>query len=262
MKTNTDPGYWSAVAPRMGRNATNPSHDASVSELNHAMESRMLAAQIDRRFGGQPPIVTLDIGAGAGRFTEVAARFGAVDALEPSGLADVLQARFRGDSRVTVIRRSLQQFQQQRPYDVVIMSGFLMEFADSDVERILQLVSGWLTPRGLVLVRDLSAPREGRRHGDSHYVYCSRPMAFWRQAFAKSGLAITSWSYSHNPFLLYHLSRHVPFVRPLERAAYSPPLYGLHAGLKSLLGPLWSLILSAGNRHRMVLFFAEPARPG
>lgn len=255
---DSDLNYWSAVAGQMASpNATNPHHSRDVADLNHALERRLVESVIRRHFPDSRRIQTLDVGAGMGRFAEVAAGFGRVHALEPSDLATTLSARFPGRADVMVVRERFERFTPRDLYDMVIFSGVFTELADHEVREFIRKGGSCLRPGGLLLVRDYLSPSTKKTHGDARYRHYARPLAFWRDLLASHGLELYFWRYSHNPYLLFQVSEKVRLLRPIRRWLYSPRLYRVHVGLNAALSPLWDPVLRYLNRDRIALFFAR-----
>jgi SAM-dependent methyltransferase len=92
----------------------------------------------------------LDVGAGIGTFSALAAETGAqVTALEPE-LVDRLRARFAGASRVTVVEGAAEDLPLQDQFDSILCFNVLEHVGDD--ERALRELRARLVPGGRLLL--------------------------------------------------------------------------------------------------------------
>lgn len=166
----------------------------------------------------RPEIRVLDVGCGAGNISRPLARLGyAVTGLEPHQPTLAIARQSIDGNRCQFFGESVETFQPQQPFDVIILSEVL-EHLDTPVATLKKLHS-WLVPGGWLLVsvpngksleeslRRLLATRRGRRvklalrrlhivpeglvqsHADSPHLHFNSLQA-WHRLFALGGFTV------------------------------------------------------------------------
>ena len=133
----------------------------------------------------------LDLGSGVGFWAEYfAQRFGKVIAIEASvSLYEAMVARCSQYANATLLNDDVLAFEPEDRYSVIFLGGALMYLNESDVIALLERVTPFLEPRGIVLCRE-STVRSGTltRQGDYQVVY--RSVQTYSSLFGKCGLSV------------------------------------------------------------------------
>ncbi|MBW2293763.1 MAG: methyltransferase domain-containing protein [Deltaproteobacteria bacterium] len=133
----------------------------------------------------------LDLGSGVGFWAEYfAQRFDRVIALEASvPLYEAMVARCSQYSNATLLNDDVLGFEPEGRYSMIFLGGMLMYLNESDVIALLERVTPFLEPGGIVLCRE-STVRSGTltRQGDYQVVY--RSVQSYSSLFSKCGLSV------------------------------------------------------------------------
>ena len=133
----------------------------------------------------------LDLGSGVGFWAEYfAQRFGRVIALEASvPLYEAMVARCSQYWNATLLNVDVLGFEPEDRYSMIFLGGMLMYLNDSDVIALLERVTPFLEPGGIVLCRE-STVRSGTltRRGDYQVVY--RSVQSYSSLFSKCDLSV------------------------------------------------------------------------
>ena len=133
----------------------------------------------------------LDLGSGVGFWAEYfAQRFGetiAIEASEP--LYAAMKERCSRYANATLLNDDVLAFQPDGRYSLIFLGGMLMYLNERDVIALLERVSPFLEPGGIVLCRE-STVRNATltRQGDYQVVY--RSPETYSSLFAKCGLSV------------------------------------------------------------------------
>jgi protein-L-isoaspartate O-methyltransferase len=134
----------------------------------------------------------LDLGSGVGYWTEYfAQQFSKVVAVEASPpLYEAMVERCSPYTNVSLIHDDVLVFEPEGHYSLVFLGGMLMYLNECDVTALLQKVTSFLEPGGIILCRE-STVRDGSvtRKGDYQAAY--RSVQTYRQIFNKCGLTVT-----------------------------------------------------------------------
>ncbi len=118
----------------------------------------------------------LDLGSGIGVWAEYfAQRFRKVVAIEASvPLYEAMKLRCSRYANVTLLNEDVLAFQPEGRYSLIFLGGMLMYLNDRDVVALLEKVTTFLEPRGVVLCRESTVRnRTLTRQGDYPVVYRS-----------------------------------------------------------------------------------------
>ncbi len=133
----------------------------------------------------------LDLGSGVGFWAEyLAQRFGKVIAIEASRpLYEAMAARCSQYANATLLNDDVMAFEPSDRYSMIFLGGMLMYLNESDVIELLERVTHFLEPGGIVLCRE-STVRSGTltRQGDYQVVY--RSVQTYSSLFSKCGLSV------------------------------------------------------------------------
>ena len=133
----------------------------------------------------------LDLGSGVGFWAEYfAQRFGRVIALEASApLYEAMVARCSRYANATLLNDDVLDFEPEDRYSMIFLGGMLMYLNESDVIALLEKVTPFLEPGGIVLCRE-STVRSGTltRQGDYQVVY--RSVQTYSSLFSKCDLSV------------------------------------------------------------------------
>ena len=133
----------------------------------------------------------LDLGSGVGFWAEYfAQRFGKVIAIEASRpLYEAMVARCSSYPNATLLNEDVMTFEPSDRYSMIFLGGMLMYLNESDVVNLLERVTHFLEPGGIVLCRE-STVRSGTltRQGDYQVVY--RSVQTYSSLFSKCGLSV------------------------------------------------------------------------
>jgi SAM-dependent methyltransferase len=149
------------------------------------VERLIRSAEID--FDG----AVLDLGSGVGFWAEYFAQhFGKVIAIEASvPLYEAMVARCSRYANATLLNDDVMAFEPEDRYSMIFLGGMLMYLNESDVIKLLERVTHFLEPGGIVLCRE-STVRSGTltRQGDYQVVY--RSVQTYSSLFSKCGLLV------------------------------------------------------------------------
>ncbi len=133
----------------------------------------------------------LDLGSGVGFWAEYfAQRFGKVIAIEASmPLYEAMVARCSHYANATLLNEDVMAFEPSDRYSMIFLGGMLMYLNESDAIKLLERVTHFLEPGGIVLCRE-STVRNGTltRQGDYQVVY--RSVQTYSSLFSKCGLSV------------------------------------------------------------------------
>ena len=133
----------------------------------------------------------LDLGSGVGFWAEYfAQKFGKVIAIEASmPLYEAMVARCSPYANATLLNEDVMAFEPSDRYSLIFLGGMLMYLNESDVITLLERVTRFLEPGGIVLCRE-STVRSGTltRQGDYQVVY--RSVQTYSSLFSKCGLSV------------------------------------------------------------------------
>jgi len=133
----------------------------------------------------------LDLGSGVGFWAEhFAQQFGEVIAIEASEpLFEAMRARCARYENVTLLNADVLAFRPEGRYSLIFLGGMLMYLNESDVVALMERVTRFLEPGGIVLCRE-STVRDGTlaRQGDYQVVY--RSPEIYSSLFGKCGLSV------------------------------------------------------------------------
>lgn len=133
----------------------------------------------------------LDLGSGVGYWAEYLAKyFGKVVAVEASApLYESLVQRCSPYSNVLSINTDVLSFEPKDRFSLIFLGGILMYLNECDVINLLQKVTSYLKPNGVILCRE-STVRNGTvtRKGTYQAVY--RSVKTYTQIFNQGGLAV------------------------------------------------------------------------
>ena len=98
----------------------------------------------------------LDIGAGGGRWSlSLVNTVGAITAIEPSDAFESLSERLSGFKNVRCVHQSFEEFRDEEPYDLAIISGVLMYILEPDhLKSFLAKVVEMLKDSGYLVLRE------------------------------------------------------------------------------------------------------------
>ena len=147
----------------------------------------------------------LDLGSGVGFWAEYfAQRFGKVIAVESSvPLYEEMRVRCRQYANATVVNDDVLAFQPEDSYSLIFLGGILMYLNEGDVVALLERVTSFLEPGGIVLCRE-STVRTGiiTRQGDYQVVY--RSAQAYSNLFRKCGISVDHIELN-TPYLLMQM---------------------------------------------------------
>ena len=153
----------------------------------------------------------LDLGCGNGFWTEYfAQRFSQVVAVEASGsLFEALEVRCGSYSNITLVHGDVMLFEPEDQFDLVFLGGLLMYLNDEDVLLLLEKLTQFLRPGGIVLCRETTV-RQGTttRHGNYQAVY--RSVADYERVFSACNLSVLAVQ-MNTPYVLLQMG--CEFVR-------------------------------------------------
>ncbi|MBW2287898.1 MAG: class I SAM-dependent methyltransferase [Deltaproteobacteria bacterium] len=135
--------------------------------------------------------VVLDLGSGVGFWAEYfAQRFRKVVAIEASvTLYQAMEARCAQYANATLLNDDVLGFEPEDRYSMIFLGGMLMYLNEKDVIALLEKLTPFLEPGGIVLCRE-STVRSGTltRQGDYQVVY--RSLQTYSSLFSKCGLSL------------------------------------------------------------------------
>lgn len=150
-----------------------------------------IVARLIRSAGLDSDGAVLDLGSGVGFWAEYfAQRFCKVIAIEASmPLYEAMVARCSQYANATLLNDDVMAFKPSDRYSMIFLGGMLMYLNESDVIKLLERVTHFLEPGGIVLCRE-STVRSGTltRQGDYQVVY--RSVQTYASLFSKCGLSV------------------------------------------------------------------------
>ncbi len=182
----------------------------------------------------RPEDEVLDLGCGTGRwafaFAEKCRYVLGVDFSKTMIRRAQQIAEERGVKNVEFAVESVQMFQPQKRFDIIIISGVLVYFDDSELESLIQNVRQSLKPGGRIISRETVAIHKridvrgeyNEKIGD-YYSATYRTADEYHRLFQKAGLEL---QYSHDftptnfPMILYRrlIPRSWRSTKPVRRA--------------------------------------------
>jgi trans-aconitate methyltransferase len=197
------------------------------------VERLIRSAEID--FDG----AVLDLGSGVGFWAEYFAQhFGKVIAIEASvPLYEAMVARCSRYANATLLNDDVMAFEPEDRYSMIFLGGMLMYLNESDVIKLLERVTHFLEPGGIVLCRE-STVRSGTltRQGDYQVVY--RSVQTYSSLFSKCGLSVDQVELN-TPY--FSMQMGCEFIKKWK-ALVPGPLQAI-----PLLGGLTYMLLRAGG---------------
>jgi SAM-dependent methyltransferase len=124
-----------------------------------ALKIRLEEARVDEYLGVMAPdAAVLDLGGGNGHWAfKLAPRVGSihvVDYCEPLVVRGRARAAELGAGTVTFSRSAAQDFDSERPFDLVFISGLLLYLNDGELQQLLGRIRGYTRPGAAVVLRD------------------------------------------------------------------------------------------------------------
>jgi SAM-dependent methyltransferase len=155
-----------------------------------ARERKAIADWLD---GVSPGARALDVGCGAGAWTEVLAeRFASVIAVDQSpAMCSAASRRLAGRSGVTVSRGDVRQGLPDGPFDLAFLGGLCMYLSDPDALTLLKALRLRLEPGGVAVLRE-STVRARTRRVEGRYQAIYRSVAHYRELFSAAGFSDVS----------------------------------------------------------------------
>jgi len=131
----------------------------------------------------------LDVGCGAGTWTEVfAKRFKTVIGIEQSSLMiEAAKQKVAYLTNVTLLQADGRQYIPEGPFDMIFLGGLCMYMNDCDVVELLHTLKSRLVKKGgSIILRESTVPQgESISHGKYQAVY--RNVDLYRQLFNSAG---------------------------------------------------------------------------
>jgi protein-L-isoaspartate O-methyltransferase len=184
--------YWSKAKPSiMGPYMMDGfGFPASAGKYRFTAECEIVQRLIrDAKIGSNGTV--LDLGSGVGFWAEYFAQhFEQVIAIEASTpLYEAMATRCSRYSNATLINDDVRSFEPNARYSMIFLGGMLMYLNDDDLIALLEKLTPFLEPGGIVLCRE-STVRNGTltRQGDYQVVY--RSVQTYSSLFRKCGLSI------------------------------------------------------------------------
>ncbi len=133
----------------------------------------------------------LDLGSGVGYWTEYFAKqFGKVVAVEASvPLYESLVQRCSPYTNVLSINTDVLSFEPEGRFSLIFLGGILMYLNECDVITLLQKVTSYLEPNGVILCRE-STVQNGTVTRKATYQAVYRSVETYTQIFNKGGLSV------------------------------------------------------------------------
>lgn len=151
-------GFWEERAKRYKHqdlvNASNLEANTELAREKHRQEHDVLMDYMRPEIGQQ----VLDLGAGHCAWASVFARIVAhVDAVEYADSMVELALHHieaKALNNITLHHCAAQDFDSDRRYDTVLISGLTIYLGDDDLAKLLHQIHGYLRPGGRVVLRD------------------------------------------------------------------------------------------------------------
>ena len=184
--------YWSKAKPSIMGPYMMDGFGFPASAGNYRFDAeREIVERLIRSTSINSDGAVLDLGSGVGFWTEYfAQRFGRVIALEASvPLFEAMVARCSQYSNATLLNDDVLDFEPKDRFSMIFLGGMLMYLNESDVIALLERVTPFLEPGGIVLCRE-STVRNGTltRQGDYQVVY--RSVQTYSSLFSKCDLSV------------------------------------------------------------------------
>jgi len=187
-----------------------------------------IVEQLIRRMNINSDGTVLDLGSGVGFWAEYFAQhFGKVFAIEASApLYDAMVTRCSQYANAILLNEDVLGFEPKDRYSMIFLGGMLMYLNEGDVIALLDRVTPFLEPGGIVLCRE-STVRNGTltRQGDYQVVYRSVPA--YTRLFEKCGLSLDHVELN-TPYFLMQMG--CEFIKKWKAAVPEPlqaiPLVG------------------------------------
>ncbi len=143
--------------------------------------------------GVAPGACVLDVGCGAGAWTEVLAeRFASVIAIDQSpAMCRAASRRLAGRRGVTVHLGDVRDGLPDGRFDLAFLGGLCMYLSDSDVLALLEALRLRLVPGGAAVLRE-STVRTQTRRAEGRYQAIYRTVAHYRELFSAAGFSAVS----------------------------------------------------------------------
>jgi SAM-dependent methyltransferase len=133
----------------------------------------------------------LDVGCGAGNWAAIfAARYGEVVAVDQSlAMIESARQRLAGADNVSLVIGDVRTDLPAGQFDLIFVGGVCMYLNDDEVLALLSGLSGRLSPRGFIILRE-STVRKGRRVRRGPYQAIYRTVEGYRELCARGGARI------------------------------------------------------------------------
>ena len=150
--------FWEERAKRYQQqeliNVSNLESNAELAREKHRQEHKVLMDYMRPKPGQQ----ILDLGAGHCAWSSVFARIVAhVDAVEYSaGMIGLARRNIEAEGlkNITLHHGAAQDFNSDRRYDIVLLSGLAIYLNNDELATLLRRIQGYLKPGGRVILRD------------------------------------------------------------------------------------------------------------
>ncbi len=130
----------------------------------------------------------LDLGCGAGTWTEIfARRCGTAIGVERSAsMVRCARARLAGQAHVEIQQRDARARLPEGPFDLIFLGGLCMYLNDADVIALLRTLRAKLETGGSVILRESTIPR-GSTASQGEYQAVYRSVPLYRNLFQAAG---------------------------------------------------------------------------
>ena len=184
--------YWSNAKPSIMDPYMMDGFGFPVSAGSYRFDAECeIVERLIRSTSINPDGAVLDLGSGVGFWTEYfAQRFGKVTAVEASPpLYRATVARCSQYANATLLHDNVLGFVPDNLYSMIFLGGMLMYLNEGDVIALLERVTPFLEPGGIVLCRESTVRSDTlTRHGDYQVVY--RSVQNYSSLFSKCGLSV------------------------------------------------------------------------
>ena len=223
--------YWEEAA-QDAESASYMAHEqglpASCVEHRFALERTV----VDRWFAGlEPTASVLDVGCGAGAWTELfAQRYARVVGVDASvGMIDAARRRVAGQGNVELVWGDARTVNLDGEFQGVLLGGLLMYLDRADAIDLLVRMNQ-LAPRGQIVLRE-SGIRTGVEVKAGAYQVVYRSVQEYESIAAEAGLRVVAVErnrgYAHMEIAvaLVDLARRLPPLARCDAAAIGEPLW-------------------------------------
>lgn len=130
----------------------------------------------------------LDLGSGIGYWAEYfAEHFTKVVAVEASTpLFDAMKERCESNSRIKIIQGDVLSFEPEDRFELIFLGGLLMYLNQNDVVALLQKLSHFLEPGGVIICRE-STVQQGVMTREGEYQAVYRSVSEYQRIFSECG---------------------------------------------------------------------------